>query len=237
MQYFIMAAMFLILPQQLFAHGLSTLIASDTSNKLIVLDEPEEKLLLNAGQTGFPQVTGWLNGISNNFDYLTVNDPNNNIVTLTGNFSLRVKPVSIEAGAGLLRFATGQKLDHTSPNSNFISLDSGSHNDITWFIDSDVTGTDFIGCKTIMLKIVDNNGQYSDSDPFTVKVRNHLSPDIMDDDRVDMRDASVFAGQWQQGGCGTPTWCNLTDLDRSGTVDIADFMLFVNNWLIMDPLI
>ncbi|NIP27382.1 MAG: hypothetical protein GWN67_21275 [Phycisphaerae bacterium] len=48
---------------------------------------------------------------------------------------------------------------------------------------------------------------------------------------IDFFDFSFFAGYWQEGNCGASNDCDGTDLDLSGTVEINDLRIFVDNWL------
>ncbi|MHC4147944.1 MAG: hypothetical protein ACYSR5_00515 [Planctomycetota bacterium] len=59
-----------------------------------------------------------------------------------------------------------------------------------------------------------------------VRTRNFNS-----DTSVDFIDFAIFASYWQTIGCGDPNWCEGTDLDFSGSVDVNDLGLFVDYWL------
>lgn len=48
---------------------------------------------------------------------------------------------------------------------------------------------------------------------------------------VDMTDFAFLASHWRESNCANSSNCDGTDLDRSGTVDAADLMPFINNWL------
>lgn len=48
---------------------------------------------------------------------------------------------------------------------------------------------------------------------------------------VDMADFAFFASRWMRNNCAASNDCDGTDLDGSGTVDIADLMPFISNWL------
>ena len=49
---------------------------------------------------------------------------------------------------------------------------------------------------------------------------------------VDFEDLAAFSSQWLNTNCQPPTWCGGADLDKSGTVDIIDLLIFVENWLV-----
>lgn len=61
---------------------------------------------------------------------------------------------------------------------------------------------------------------------FHVRTRDFNSDTI-----VDFCDYATFASHWRETGCNDPNWCNGTDLDISGTVDVNDLMLFCEFWL------
>jgi hypothetical protein len=55
--------------------------------------------------------------------------------------------------------------------------------------------------------------------------------DFNTDWQVDFKDFSVLAGYWYDTNCVGPDWCEGTDIDNSGTVDVNDLMLFCDYWL------
>ncbi len=48
---------------------------------------------------------------------------------------------------------------------------------------------------------------------------------------VDIFDLAIFVSHWLDEGCGIPYWCEKTDLNFSGTTEMADFAIFAENWL------
>jgi parallel beta-helix repeat protein len=42
----------------------------------------------------------------------------------------------------------------------------------------------------------------------------------------DIKHIAGFVSHWLESGCSAPDWCNGTDVDRSSTVDFADFTMF-----------
>jgi len=50
--------------------------------------------------------------------------------------------------------------------------------------------------------------------------------------KVDFADFAVFTMYWQESGCTDPDWCEGTDLDTDGTVDVNDLLLFSDYWLV-----
>jgi hypothetical protein len=63
-------------------------------------------------------------------------------------------------------------------------------------------------------------------------VRQIPKGDFVGREGVDMADFVFFAGYWMENNCADSYDCDGTDLDGSGTVDTADLMMFVDNWLI-----
>jgi hypothetical protein len=56
--------------------------------------------------------------------------------------------------------------------------------------------------------------------------------DFMRPDGVTMPDFSLFAGHWLDDKCDISNdYCEGTDLDLSGAVDINDLQAFADNWL------
>ncbi|MCK4886860.1 MAG: hypothetical protein KAS96_05690 [Planctomycetes bacterium] len=49
--------------------------------------------------------------------------------------------------------------------------------------------------------------------------------------KVDFGDFALLVSQWNQSDCEDPNWCQGTDIDASGTVDVNDLMLFTEYWL------
>ncbi len=57
-----------------------------------------------------------------------------------------------------------------------------------------------------------------------------LRGDLNLDGRLDMVDLRLFGMDWLQQDCAAPDWCSVSDLDRSGSVDFADFAILASNW-------
>lgn len=55
--------------------------------------------------------------------------------------------------------------------------------------------------------------------------------DVAGGEGVDMTDFAFFAGHWMNTNCNNSNNCDGTDLDKSGTVDMPDLVIFANNWL------
>ena len=58
-----------------------------------------------------------------------------------------------------------------------------------------------------------------------------VSRDFNNDTIVDFRDYAILTAHWRETGCNAPKWCDGTDLDINGTVDVNDLMLFCEFWL------
>ena len=56
--------------------------------------------------------------------------------------------------------------------------------------------------------------------------------DLVPDGEVNVYDLVILVSHWLENGCGIENgFCNRTDLNHSGTVDISDFELFSKNWM------
>jgi hypothetical protein len=55
--------------------------------------------------------------------------------------------------------------------------------------------------------------------------------DFNNDTIVNFHDYAILASHWLQTNCQAPGWCEGTDLDISGNIDINDLMLFCEFWL------
>jgi parallel beta-helix repeat protein len=55
--------------------------------------------------------------------------------------------------------------------------------------------------------------------------------DFEPDEDVDLADLAYFAGYWLNGACVTPSWCNGTDMNQSGAVNLSDFVYLGRHWL------
>jgi hypothetical protein len=58
--------------------------------------------------------------------------------------------------------------------------------------------------------------------------------DLNFDGFVNLVDVALLAMHWQETNCVNPTWCGLTDINQSGTVDEEDIEYLANRWL-LDP--
>jgi parallel beta-helix repeat protein len=60
----------------------------------------------------------------------------------------------------------------------------------------------------------------------------YVMGDLNSNDSVDMQDLDIVGTHWAETNCTSQNnWCLGVDLDRSGTVDINDLKIFVQNWL------
>ncbi len=48
---------------------------------------------------------------------------------------------------------------------------------------------------------------------------------------VNLPDFVTLSQNWQDTGCGEPDYCNRADVDKGGTVDLADLRIVAENWL------
>lgn len=64
-----------------------------------------------------------------------------------------------------------------------------------------------------------------------IVLREKIPADFDTDWDVDFADYTVFASYWMEQNCAEPDWCDSTDIDKSGSVDIYDLAGFTDNWL------
>ena len=80
----------------------------------------------------------------------------------------------------------------------------------------------------------DNLKNYSDG--VAVTEYTQAQPDIIYNGMVDLFDFSQLAAQWLNTACSSSNnWCDKSDIDHSGIVEINDLNLFVYNWLLIKP--
>ncbi len=70
-----------------------------------------------------------------------------------------------------------------------------------------------------------------DTPIYDIRFSHVRTRDFNSDTIVDFCDYATFASHWRETGCNAPYWCNGTDLDISGTVDVNDLRLFCEFWL------
>jgi len=70
-----------------------------------------------------------------------------------------------------------------------------------------------------------------DNPVYYIKFSHVRTRDFDKDTKVNFSDFAVFASHWQENECGDPDWCEGTDLDTNGGVDVNDLMLFTEYWL------
>jgi hypothetical protein len=94
-----------------------------------------------------------------------------------------------------------------------------------WFI-IDYTATNIGDC---------NVGVYEwfSMDPIYELSFSHVrTRDFNNDTKVDFCDYAILASHWRATDCNEPCgWCEETDLDTNGSVDVNDLMLFCEYWL------
>ena len=57
-----------------------------------------------------------------------------------------------------------------------------------------------------------------------------IGGDLEADGDIDIADFGGVVGYWLNG-CAEPDWCGDADIDKSGTVDIADLLILARRWL------
>lgn len=63
-----------------------------------------------------------------------------------------------------------------------------------------------------------------------------LAGDANNDNTVDLGDFSLMSGQWQVSGCQGAAWCDGTDVNRDGQVNLLDLVRIAEAWLMSDLL-
>jgi hypothetical protein len=66
---------------------------------------------------------------------------------------------------------------------------------------------------------------------YYIHFSNVRTRDFNNDTIVNFRDYATLASHWLETNCIAPNWCEGTDLDTNGKVDINDLMLFCEFWL------
>ncbi|MHC4155370.1 MAG: clostripain-related cysteine peptidase [Planctomycetota bacterium] len=87
------------------------------------------------------------------------------------------------------------------------------------------------GNYTISARAEDDELEWSDSVIGGAFDVNSLSPDIDGDGCIDFADYARLASHYKDAGCSCPEWCESTDLDRSGSVNLPDLALLCERWL------
>jgi len=62
-------------------------------------------------------------------------------------------------------------------------------------------------------------------------------PDVSGNGMIGFEDLEILAWNWLDDSCEEPTWCEQSDLDYSGTIQLSDFAIIARHWLTGDPLI
>jgi len=133
----------------------------------------------------------------------------------------------------------GSRLDPVSSNARvydwesevMIGFDLYGHRKAIagdWFI-IDYTATGIGNCNVEFYDYCVPNGR---DFPICEMVFCHVpTRDFNNDAVVDWRDFAQLASYWQTNDCNDPNWCEGSDLDLDGDVDISDLMLFAEYWL------
>jgi hypothetical protein len=93
---------------------------------------------------------------------------------------------------------------------------------------SGTPGNDEVGETTFTVRVEDEAGLY---DEAQLNIKVFGSPNIDALGSVNSLDFSRLAANWLDNTCAAPTWCDGTDLDINGTVDIEDLRTLAASWL------
>ena len=66
---------------------------------------------------------------------------------------------------------------------------------------------------------------------YNIEFTHVRTRDFNGDTKVDFADFVVLASYWQETSCNDPNWCEGTDIDIDGNVDVNDLILFIDYWL------
>ena len=75
------------------------------------------------------------------------------------------------------------------------------------------------------------SGTFSVTTQNTPPETRPMTVDLNHDGLPNFYDFSVFASFWRNASCSPPNWCNGSDFDKSGIVDIHDLKIFADLWL------
>ncbi len=76
------------------------------------------------------------------------------------------------------------------------------------------------------------NGVMDNTDFFDLVNSDEISTvNYVVDSNIDFKDFSYFASQWAQQDCSSAEYCSGADIDKSGSVDMKDLLIFVYYWL------
>jgi hypothetical protein len=95
-----------------------------------------------------------------------------------------------------------------------------------WFI-IDYTATDLGICH---VDLYDHGVSWVDP-ACRLRFSHVRTRDFTHDAEVGLADLAMLAANWQNATCGPPDWCNGTDLDANGRVNLQDLTLFAQYWL------
>ena len=103
--------------------------------------------------------------------------------------------------------------------------------------DSNSTAGDWFILDYEAIGAGDSNVEFYDydvswDDPnFLVSFSQVPSRDFNNDDSVNLLDYSIFSSNWMVNDCNDPNWCDHTDINTDGDVDVYDLISFVDYWL------
>jgi hypothetical protein len=75
-----------------------------------------------------------------------------------------------------------------------------------------------------------SGGQRESAAGLILKALPDDGPNIDGLNGVNLADFAILSAQWQNP-CGIPDWCGGADINKSGTVDLTDLIIVVQNWM------
>jgi hypothetical protein len=95
----------------------------------------------------------------------------------------------------------------------------------------------YLGNASTGAELVNGNGQPLYGSAFVTLRWLRPCPYILEGDLnvdciVNLSDFNLLAAKWLDSTCYNPDWCEESDIDHSGTVDMSDAALLTENWLI-----
>lgn len=123
---------------------------------------------------------------------------------------------SIDDWVGIPEPKTGMYLLNVVPEVNALPTD-------TYSLEVTINGQTMVLAQDVQIQDIP-------AEPYEFESKLNRS-DFDSDGDVDFADLAGLISHWLAPDCNYPDWCEGTDLDYSGYIDLADFGLFAKDWL------